>query len=215
MKANGGKVRKSELDFMLEDGTVPNKVTLYGFAPSTFVRTARLVCEEKGADYELKPLEFKQESHSALHPFLRMPVLKIGKVRLYETLAIAMFLDGKLEGDSLQPTSLHDCATMYQWISAASHYIYHDLVSGALKDEKMLASRPDDFSAHLQTIENALADSEFLVGEKLTLADLFLAPQLIFIRSREGGESLIGQYKHTLAWTSRLSARPSFARTET
>ncbi len=193
---------------------MPDKVTLYGFAPSTFVRTARLVCEEKEAEYELKPLEFKQASHAELHPFMRMPIMEFGEIRLYETLAITMFLDEELKGESLQPTSLPDRAKMFQWISAANHYYYHDLVSGVLAADNLIVSRPDGFETHLQAIEYALTEGDFFVAAKLTLADLFLAPQLIFIRSNKGGDKLIGKHQKTLAWISRLSARASFARTE-
>ena len=41
-----------------------------------------MVCEEKGVPYTLSPLEFRAESHHALHPFLRMPVLRAGELRL-------------------------------------------------------------------------------------------------------------------------------------
>jgi glutathione S-transferase len=33
-----------------------SKVEIIGFAPSTYVRVVRMVCEEKGIDYELRPL---------------------------------------------------------------------------------------------------------------------------------------------------------------
>ncbi len=33
-------------------------IVVYGFAPSTFVRTARLALEEKGVDYELEAVDF-------------------------------------------------------------------------------------------------------------------------------------------------------------
>ena len=44
-------------------------VEIFGFAGSTYVRTARMVCEEKQVDYQLQPLEFGQESHRAPHPW--------------------------------------------------------------------------------------------------------------------------------------------------
>jgi len=55
------------------------QIELFGFAGSTYVRTARMVCEEKNIDYRLRPLEFRQESHRALHRFLRMPARRAGK----------------------------------------------------------------------------------------------------------------------------------------
>jgi glutathione S-transferase len=60
-------------------------VELFGFAGSTCVRTARMACIEKHVEHQLKPLEFRADSHRALHPFLRMPVLRAGELVLYET----------------------------------------------------------------------------------------------------------------------------------
>jgi glutathione S-transferase len=93
-----------------------NAVTLYGFPGSTYVRTARMVCEEKRIPYTLSPLEFRSESHRALHPFLRMPAMRAGDVLLFETLAIATYLDGTGEARPLQPAAPPDRARMLQWV---------------------------------------------------------------------------------------------------
>jgi len=42
-------------------------IKIFGFAASTYVRTARLVCLEKDVPYELLALEFGAASHRALH----------------------------------------------------------------------------------------------------------------------------------------------------
>ena len=61
-------------------------VIVYGFAPSTYVRTARLALEEKGVAHELSPVEFGSDAHLMLHPFARIPAFAHGDVRLYETM---------------------------------------------------------------------------------------------------------------------------------
>ncbi|MEE8248170.1 MAG: glutathione S-transferase N-terminal domain-containing protein, partial [Alphaproteobacteria bacterium] len=43
------------------------EVVIYGFPQSTYVRTARLVCEEKGVAYDLAPVEFGSPEHLELH----------------------------------------------------------------------------------------------------------------------------------------------------
>ena len=48
-------------------------IVVYGFAPSTHVRTARLALAEKGIDYELATVEFGSEELLKLHPFGKIP----------------------------------------------------------------------------------------------------------------------------------------------
>jgi glutathione S-transferase len=52
---------------------------LYGVAFSTYVRTARMACVEKGAGYTLahdSVDEVRSRAHLALHPFGKMPVMR-------------------------------------------------------------------------------------------------------------------------------------------
>ena len=78
-------------------------IVVYGFAPSTFVRTARLALEEKGVDYELEAVDFGSEELLRLHPFGRIPAFAHGAVRLYETSAIVRYVDESFDGPALQP----------------------------------------------------------------------------------------------------------------
>lgn len=64
-------------------------VVIYGFAQSSYVRTTRLVCEEKGVAYELAPVEFGSPAHLELHPFGKIPAFRHGDLVLHETSAIA------------------------------------------------------------------------------------------------------------------------------
>lgn len=182
-------------------------VTIHGFAGSTYVRTARMVCEEKGIPYELRPLEFGAASHRALHPFLRMPVLQAGEVQLYETLAIAVYLDESRAGLPLQPAGAVDRARMLQWISACNDYGYARLVSGV--DEAAGKSAGEV----LAVFDAALSPTPYLMGEQPTLADLFLAPMLAFAEKR-GVTGSLTEYPTLAAWRQRLWTRPSFRNTE-
>ena len=54
---------------------------IYGPALSTYVRTVRLVCEEKGAEYQLVEIDImtgahKSPEHLARHPFGRVPCIR-------------------------------------------------------------------------------------------------------------------------------------------
>jgi glutathione S-transferase len=101
-------------------------VSLLGFPRSTFVHIARLVLTHKGAPYTFRNLEPEMGSaaHLALHPFNRVPILQHGDFTLYETSAIAAYIDEAFDGPALQPKDVRARARMNQWISAVNSYYY-------------------------------------------------------------------------------------------
>jgi glutathione S-transferase len=53
-------------------------VEIIGFAPSTYVRAVRMVCEEKDIPYDLKPAAPHAPDVTAIHPFGKIPVMRHG-----------------------------------------------------------------------------------------------------------------------------------------
>lgn len=189
-------------------------IEIYGFAPSTYVRTARMVCEEKHVDYQLKPLEFGEESHRALHPYLRMPVMRAGKLMLYETLAIASYIDNTFEGPRLEPDQAEGHARMLQWISAFNDYLYTDLVRALLKSENpadadLTAARRD-----LEIVDRQLLAGPFLLGKEIYLCDLFLAPMIAFAEQAVSDRKLFKKLDGLAAWRDKIGSRASFKATQ-
>lgn len=188
-------------------------ITLYGFAPSTYVRTARWICEEKGIGYRLAPLEFHQPSHYALHPFGRMPVLRHGNITLFETLAIGVYLDEAFRGASLTPTDVAGRARMFQWISSSVDYLYADLVRGLIEAGDADASETIERARRdMAIVDRALNGQPFLAGKNLSLADLFLAPMLDYVLAHPQGAGLLDGHKKLSAWRDALWSRPGYAR---
>lgn len=183
-------------------------VRIFGFAGSTYVRTARMTGIEKGAAHELAPLDFRGESHRALHPFLKMPVMQVDDVTLHETLAITTYLDETRSGPRLAPASALGRARMSEAISAACDYVYRDVVGalvhveGAPSDAVLETAR-----ATLAPFEARLADEPFLAGDALSLADLFLFPMVDFAAAR--APSLLDSLPRLAAWRDRIGERES------
>ena len=99
-------------------------VIIYGPPQSTYVRTVRLALEEKNAPYSFGEFEFASDGHKVLHPFAKVPAFKHGDVQLFESLAIATYVDGTFDGPALQPTDTLARAQMMQWITSTIDYIY-------------------------------------------------------------------------------------------
>ena len=95
---------------------MPN-VEIIGFAPSTYTRAARMVCEEKAIPYDLKPAPPHSPDVMAIHPFGKIPVMRHGDFELCESKAIATYLDLSFPGPKLIPTDPRHAALTEQWVS--------------------------------------------------------------------------------------------------
>ena len=99
---------------------------VYGFPRSTYVNIVRLILTHKNIPYgfhDLEPVMGKPE-HLALHPFNRVPILRHGDFAVYETSAIASYIDEAFDGPRLTPQDVRQRARMNQWISAVNSYYY-------------------------------------------------------------------------------------------
>jgi glutathione S-transferase len=77
------------------------KPEIIGSTRSSYTRVVRMVCEEKGIDYALTEAELGAPEVFAIHPFGKMPVLRHGDVELFESKAIATYLDRRFPGPTL------------------------------------------------------------------------------------------------------------------
>ena len=78
---------------------------VYGFPRSTFVNIVRLILTHKDVAYQFHDLEpvMGRPEHLALHPFNRVPILRHCDLTIYETSAIAAYVDEAFGGPRLTP----------------------------------------------------------------------------------------------------------------
>lgn len=200
-------------------------VKIYGAPQSTYVRTARMICEEKGIDYDLEVVDIAADDYRAIHPFGKMPGFRHGDVQLYETPAIGFYLDTTFDGPALQPSDTLGMARMIQWISATCDYGYQALIRelviprfvlpmrGETPDEEAIKAALPRVETFLKVADATLAKSNYLAGDALSLADLLLVPCAFYLSMLPEGKELLPKYRHVGAWLERMMARPSFAAT--
>src|SRR5213082_2769472 len=94
-------------------------VTVFGFPRSTFVKVVRLILTET---------EMYAPVHLARHPFGRVPVLQHGDFVLYESSAIAAYIDEVFPGPKLTPADPRKRAKINQWISNLNCYFYPEFI---------------------------------------------------------------------------------------
>jgi glutathione S-transferase len=191
--------------------TIMSQVEVFGFAGSTYVRTALAAAAEKGIACVLKPLEFRAERHLRLHPFAKMPAMLHGVLRLYETAAITAYFDEAFEGPALQPSAPIERAAMWQWVSAANAYFYPAFVHAELAEDGGGPGADEARERALCVLDEALAERRFLVGDSLTLADLFAVPMVAFMAEKRGGaEKALAGRMAIRRWLEGATRRAGF-----
>ena len=160
-------------------------IEIHGFAQSTYVRTARMVCVEKGADHDLVPLDFRSDAHRALHPFLRMPVMRDGDVLLFESLAIATYLDQTRDGPALQPSDPLGRARMLAWVTASMDYVHGTLLRPFLGADALSQKQAAAARGNLEIVDKALSTGPFLLGVAFNVVNVVIVVALIW-RLRPG-----------------------------
>ena len=200
-------------------------VVVYGFPQSGFVRTTCMALEEKDVDYVREDLDMGSESHRALHPFARMPILKHDDFVLYETSAITRYIDQVFDGPALQPSEARAYARMNQWISASNHYFIATIARELLMprllypsqgkdvDEDKIAQAMPDIEHQLSVVDQTLSQSPYFAGDTLSLADLFVIPIFAYLEMTPEGDRMREAYPAVERWREAMKARPSFAAT--
>jgi glutathione S-transferase len=203
------------------------KPVVYGADYSIYVRIVRLVLAEKGIDYELVPVDvFASEGIPAWyfehHPFGRIPAFEHDGFRLFETSAIARYVDEAFDGPALQPTEPRGRATMNQIIGMLDAYAYRSMVWDVAverlekdaPDEILIASGLSRAQVVLRTLTSLKSEGPWLLGDQLTLADLHAAPIIGYFVKVAEGQGLLAEFPEMPAWWERISARASFEMTE-
>ncbi|MBS3647029.1 glutathione S-transferase family protein [Pseudaminobacter sp. 19-2017] len=204
---------------------------VYGADYSVYVRIVRLALEEKQVGYELVPVDvFAKDGLPAWYlerqPFGRIPAFEHDGFRLYETSAICRYIDEAFPGPALQPSEVRKRAVMNQLIALIDAYAYRAMVWDIYVET---VSRPkeglgiDQFKLDraltiaatcLAELSRLKEESEWLLGDAITLADLYLAAVFgYFLRAPAAGP-LLAKHSSLTSWWQRMSERNSYITTE-
>jgi glutathione S-transferase len=201
------------------------KPEIIGSARSTYTRVVRMVCEEKGIEHVLTETMLRSPELAAIHPLAKMPVLRHGEVELFESKAIATYLDRSLPGPQLIPSEPHLAALTEQWVSLVNTVIDRTLIRTylfAYIAPKTADGKPDRAAIdavmpmvreQLGILDRAVAATGYLAGDRFTFADINLLPILHRVGQAPEGAGALAAAPHLSAYYERHAARPSFAST--
>ena len=177
--------------------------------------------------YELVPLDiFAADGVPAWylehHPFGRIPAFEHDGFRLFETSAIARYVDETFDGPALQAADPRGRARIGQITGMLDAYGYRAMVWDVAverlekvpADEELIASGLGKAETVLKVLASLKAKGPWLLGEQLTLADLHAAPVVAYFLKVTEGRDMLARFADVQDWYVRIAARPSFAVTE-
>ena len=177
---------------------------------------ARWALEEAGLDYRVRLLDQERPPEYLLEqPFDQVPCFNDGKVRIFETGAIAQYVGEQSE--DLLPRDPQGRFRAIQWTYAALNSVEPALVGLLLIDlfytgeewAKLRRQGAEDFARQkLRRVSDWLGEKPWLEGDRFTIGDLLMVTVLRFLRHTD----LVAEFPNLAAYVKRGESRPAFQR---
>jgi glutathione S-transferase len=173
------------------------------FAPQTRAIRPLIMLEELAVPYEIVLIDYKGGEHRTaeyrkIHPHGQLPALEDGTLTMFESAAICAYLADKFPDKRMAPAlGTVERGMYYQWM----FYSMASLEAFALDRERMKEC--------FLVLDRTLTSREFIVGNKITAADVMIGSGVIWIDARH---HILDDFPSLDAYAQHLRARPSFQR---
>ncbi|MDX2099510.1 MAG: glutathione S-transferase family protein [Leptolyngbyaceae cyanobacterium bins.59] len=176
-----------------------NMLKLYGGARSR-ATIVQWYLEELGVPYAYQMLdmqsgEHRQPTYLEINPFGKVPAIVDGNLKLWESGAILIYLAEKYD----QSLTVEDRAVITQWVLFANATLGPGLFVEATREREM--------PRLLEPLNQLLERQPFLVGNRLTAADIAVGSMLLYAPLMLGLD--YKDYPAIPAYTQRLVERPA------
>jgi glutathione S-transferase len=185
--------------------------------PMSRGRIAHYMLEEVGVPYHIELIDFERREHKtadylAINPMGKVPTIVHNGLVVTEAAAICTYLADAFPEAKLAP-ALDDPArgTYLRWLFFGAGCVEPALVDRLLKRpiaEPQSALGYGSYEDMVATLEKALAGGPFLLGERFTAADVYIASQIAWGFM---GKSLEPRPRFQ-RYLERVSARPAYER---
>jgi glutathione S-transferase len=211
-------------------------IELYWGSGSPFAWRVMLTLEVKGLPYESKLLEFSKGEHKTpaylqLNPRGKVPTLRDGDFVIYESLAIMSYLDRKYPDPPLFGTTPEETGLIWRALAECESYlvpagdkVVRPIFFGKGLDKvEEIGQAVEAVRRELKIIDQRLAASRWVIGEKVSAADIGVFPLvqlLLRAASKEAAQALhLGllplaqSFPNVAGWVQRIEALPNYQRT--
>jgi glutathione S-transferase len=186
---------------------------LFFHAPNSRSSGARILLEELAAPHELHVVNMKagdqrKAAFLAVNPMGKVPAIRHRGELITEQVAIFIYLADLFPQAGLTPALDDRLRGPYlRWMAYYGSCFEPAVVDRALKrDQAPLAMSPyGDYDTMLKTLTDQLAKGPYLLGERVTAADVLWGTALAWTT----GFKLVPELPVIMDYVKRLNARPS------
>lgn len=189
-------------------------------SPNT--KRAILGLEEAGLAYERVPVDLMTGEHrgapyKALNPTARVPTLVDGDFVLWESNAILEYAAALAPAKRLGGETARERGEVARWMYMNTAHLSPNMarvfahtirLPEAQRNPKLVEESRAEIDRCLVALEQRLAGREWVAADRLTIADLSVAPTL-------GAAAMLqvdlSRYPNVVAWMARIEARPSWS----
>jgi len=186
------------------------------WSPQTRSSRAVWLLEEAGVDYEIEEVDIRSPDRrdstefQAASPMGKVPALVDGDVRMSESAAIALYVADRYCPGRLAP-AIDDTnrGKFLYWL------MFTPAVIEPAMSEKFNKVEPNrsrsgwgDFDSMIETLEKALEDRQWLLGERFTAADVLVGSSVVFMRMFE----MLDDAPILADYADRCLARPAYSK---
>jgi glutathione S-transferase len=200
----------------------PERIRLH-FSPGTRAVRVRWLLEEIGVPYHLHVVSLWRGAHKSkdylkIHPLGKVPALEIDGTIIFESLGICLYLADRFADAGLAPlvTDSPRRASYCTWMAFSAGTLepaIFEQVRAKKAEERGVASvglgpALTPFHNVASYVELHLAEQPFLLGDRMTTADIMNGSLMAWAQDiglLEGRPSIE-------AWVATLKSRPAYAR---
>jgi glutathione S-transferase len=193
-------------------------VKIYGPTASRATRALWIV-HELGIPFEHVPVEMKDLKNAeylAINPNGKVPMMVDGDFKLFESMAINLYLAAKHNKNGLYPSSLEDQARAWQWSFWGMTELERHLLTVLMdmfmtppdkRNPQAVADAQKALPKPFAVLDGALQGREYLLGSNFTVADLNLAAICSWAKPIKYD---FGATPNVSAWLDRCLSRPAY-----
>src|SRR5438309_1442364 len=193
-----------------------NDTITFFHSPNTRSSGVRILLEELGASYELRAVNMKageqrQPAYLAVNPMGKVPAIRHRGELITEQVAIFIYLADLFPQARLAPALDDRLRGPYlRWLVYYGACFEPAVVDRGLKRDAGAASMVPygDYDTMLKTLTDQLARGPYLLGERITAADVLWGTALTWTTMFK----LVPELPVITDYISRCSARPAVAR---
>ncbi|MGJ5176400.1 glutathione S-transferase family protein [Bradyrhizobium oligotrophicum] len=195
--------------------TADDRITLY-YSPQTRATGSRVLLEELGAPYDLHILNMKageqrKPAFLAVNPLGKVPTVRHRGQIVTEQVAIFIYLADLFPQAGLTPTLDDPLRGPYlRWIAYCGSSFEPAVIDRFMKREPAPVTQSPyaDYDTMLDALEQQLAKGPYLLGERMTAADILCGIALNWTMTF----GIVPRRDVFTRYAERITSRPAFQR---